>query len=404
MKQSIDLLFSQRQTTPEGYLRVPARVARSGVQQYLAMEMDVYPDDPMRIINVYRPEEEVFSADAMGSFEGAPVTDDHPSEFVTVDNWRELSRGVSNRVRREGNYLVADLTFTDKESIRNIEEGKVQLSCGYAHDLIFKDGIAPDGTPYQAIQKNIRGNHIALVDAARCGPACRVADSQPQPQGDTTMAEKRKVVVDGVPIEAEDNAAITIDKLVHERDEARAKLANIKVGDKSMTLDALVEKAEKQDEELEKKGEEIEAKDKEIEQLKKDAVTPEQRDALVSAWSAMLSDAKRLAPSVSTDGKTCAAIRKEVVAARYTDSKAVLDAVLSGKTVDNADEATIRTAFSVLAATASHDAGSADTDPLAAAVLLQHKAAQSGTTDSDPREAYINQMTTSWKGENHGKN
>ena len=80
---------------PEGYLiclNVP--VARTGTQDYLPSELGLSgPDD--RLIPVRREASEVFSPACMASFEGMPVTDDHPSapEGVTVENSRYLEKG-----------------------------------------------------------------------------------------------------------------------------------------------------------------------------------------------------------------------------------------------------------------------------------------------------------------------
>ena len=77
---------------PEGYLiclNVP--VARNGVQEYLPSELGLTdPDD--HLIQVVRPEEEVFSPACIASFEGMPVTDDHPMtpDGVTAENIRFL--------------------------------------------------------------------------------------------------------------------------------------------------------------------------------------------------------------------------------------------------------------------------------------------------------------------------
>ena len=128
----------------------------------------------------------------------------------------------------------------------------------------------------------------------------------------------RKVIVDGIPVEVNDTAAAAIDKLVQARDKA---LADVKTADA-----ALVEANTKHTEALA-------AKDAEIETIKKDVITPEARDALVADWAKLIGDAKRLVPELVTDGKTCLAIRREVIAAlagKDATAKAVSDAVLAG--------------------------------------------------------------------------
>ena len=92
----------------------------------------------------------------------------------------------------------------------------------------------------------------------------------------------------------------------------------------------------------------------EIAELKKDVITPEKRDALVADWAAMLDTAKRLVPAIDTKGKTCHAIRKEVVSsvtAADETAKAQASAILGSATLDSASEETVRTLFNVLAAT-----------------------------------------------------
>lgn len=183
------MLFTDRLTLDkaarrngDGYLGIHARAARTGMYQYLGREID--PDGKHfaadQVVNVYRPPEEVFNKASLGSFVGKPITDDHPEEAVNSTNWRDLARGTIMNAKREiaddGEYVGFDLAFLDAEIIRKVDSGKVELSNGYDADLEIEDGTAPDGTPYQAIQRDIRGNHIALVDAGRAGSKCRVGD------------------------------------------------------------------------------------------------------------------------------------------------------------------------------------------------------------------------------------
>ena len=84
----------------------------------------------MTMVTVYRPEEEVFSKTTMASFEGMPVTNDHPDaeEGVTVDNVQWLSKGHCQNVRRgtgnESNMLIVDLVITDPKTIQDVLDGK----------------------------------------------------------------------------------------------------------------------------------------------------------------------------------------------------------------------------------------------------------------------------------------
>lgn len=165
---TLDVQLTQRRKTPEGYLIVPARFARTGIQHYAAHELGVSDADPQRVIRVYRPPEEVFAAEAIASFDGRPITDEHPDEEVTAENWRAHAVGFARNPRREGEYLVADLTITDEATIEKIEAGKQELSGGYSAEYDWTPGLTAEGEPYDVKQIRIRGNHIATVAARPC--------------------------------------------------------------------------------------------------------------------------------------------------------------------------------------------------------------------------------------------
>ncbi len=172
--------------TPEGFLLcqdVP--IARTGVMIYGADEVPVEPG-PDGVVYVTRPEDEVFSPEAMASFEGKPVTNLHPPALVTPDSFREFVVGSVHNVRREGSRLVADLLVADASAIEAIQQGLREVSCGY-------DASYDQTSPGQAIQRNIVGNHVALVPKGRCGPSCSISDSQPQeipPMKKTSVKDK----------------------------------------------------------------------------------------------------------------------------------------------------------------------------------------------------------------------
>src|SRR5277367_6029493 len=114
--------LSQRQgLTPDGFLIVTDTViARCGDQVYHAMEVPLEPGDD-GLVRVARDATEVFRDEAMASFEGKAITDDHPDEEVTPKNFRRLAIGHVQHVRRgvgaDSDCLVADLVFTDADAI-----------------------------------------------------------------------------------------------------------------------------------------------------------------------------------------------------------------------------------------------------------------------------------------------
>ncbi len=164
-----------RRRTPEGFLQMRARIGRAGIQDYRAGEIGgpagAAFDSPVR---VYRPPAEVFDPASLASFAGKPVTLDHPPAMVDSGNWKQVAVGHSgSSVERDGQHLATDLVVTDAAAVARAEAGS-ELSNGYWADFDFTPGLTPEGEPYDAVQRNIRGNHIALVDQGRCGPTCTV--------------------------------------------------------------------------------------------------------------------------------------------------------------------------------------------------------------------------------------
>jgi uncharacterized protein len=184
--------ITQRVITPQGYLVAPARIGRTGLQEYTAKELGLDKDGvpSNKVIRLYRPADEVFSPATIASFEGTPVTIGHPPSGVDAENWQKLARGEARDIRADGNFLAGQVTVRAKAAVADVVNGKSQLSCGYEFDLDMTPGRTADGQDYDGVQRNITGNHIAIVDYGRAGPGCRIADSQARKE--TTMKIKIK--------------------------------------------------------------------------------------------------------------------------------------------------------------------------------------------------------------------
>ena len=169
---------------PNGFVRAEGYLTRSGIF--------VYRDAQGKTIRELRPPEEVMHPDSLASFGLMPVTNEHPSELLTADNAKQYAVGsVSESVVPEGDKVRAVLMITDASAIEALDAGKSELSCGYTADVVQETGVW-QGQPYDAIQRNIRGNHVALVDAGRAGPACSIrmdaaGAAQEIPMGDVMI-------------------------------------------------------------------------------------------------------------------------------------------------------------------------------------------------------------------------
>lgn len=163
----------------------------------------------------YRPPDEAFHSDSLASFAGAPLTNGHPppnpklggAQLLDASNTRDFQVGhIVGTPRQDGTMVRADMLITDEAAIEDLQRGRAQLSCGYLADVDPTPGEI-DGQRYDAVQRNVRGNHVALVAEGRAGPQARVrVDSlQLEPvasnheQGDHAM----KIRIDGVTYEVE---------------------------------------------------------------------------------------------------------------------------------------------------------------------------------------------------------
>ena len=238
--------------TDEGYLRVKARIARTGIQSYTDANGGIRLE--------YRPEEEVAANAALDSFREKCVTKEHPPVLLDASNTKDYAIGFTSAdVSYSEGFVESTLTVTDKETIDEIMRGNVrEVSCGYKVDYSPEPGITSDGQHYDGIQKNIRGNHVAIVNRARGGAQVRlmldsadaaVNDLITHSQGAVMSAN---IAFDGVSFEADPALAAAISA---ERDDAKGSYADMK----RQYEDAMAE-ASKMKEEMDAMEKEMKAK------------------------------------------------------------------------------------------------------------------------------------------------
>lgn len=152
-----------------GGLRADARPTRIGIFEYSTPSGDVWRE--------LRPAEEVFKADSLSTLAGCPLTVGHPKDPVTPETWRDVSVGhVADDVRQDGNLVAAHVVVQEAGAVSKAKsKSLVELSCGYSCDLDITPGEF-EGQRYDAIQRNIVYNHLALLPRgmARGGPQLRL--------------------------------------------------------------------------------------------------------------------------------------------------------------------------------------------------------------------------------------
>ena len=186
--------------TPDGYwICRNAIIGRSGFQTYKAGEIadpegllgDRYRDDEE--LQLWRDPKEVFSDATISSFEGKSLTLGHPDDLLNPDTDRNHNVGHAQNVRKgtepldSGNWpLLADLIVKDRTAIDAIRSGERELSSGYTYKL------AREG--YRWDQREILGNHVALVPKGRAGPEARINDAAPEKESSMSFLDRIKAL------------------------------------------------------------------------------------------------------------------------------------------------------------------------------------------------------------------
>jgi hypothetical protein len=291
-----------------GFLHVKGILARTGVQEYLGRELSPKLE-PDQVYGVLRDKEDVLDEESLNGYRNAPVTDDHPSDFVTSDNYKELSKGSTSEVsveRKDGiDYIQGHLTVMDKELIEKLRDGKLEISMGYASDIQPEEGEFL-GTPYQFRQRDIKINHAAIVSKGRCGGRCRiVSDSgiitdEPQNKGELM----KKITINGVEYEVPEEVYNEFMKMNKDMEGKEKEME---------TMSEDMEEVEKEKEKAVATADELQERIKGMSQNTNDSHTVEHAKKLVAV--------KTIADSMKIDVKLSdeMTMKKEVLASKYPD-------------------------------------------------------------------------------------
>ena len=180
-------------------------ITKIGVFPYLGRQIS--PElEPDTVYQVLRPEDELTKPDTLKSFELIPIVDDHTmlgtkDENHTPAEQKGIHGVTGTNVERKGDLITVDLKIFSETLKDEIEGGKKDLSLGYYSSYEVVSGTYK-GQSYDAVQRDIIANHIALVDEGRMGHEVRVMDSSitfdsisdiRQNIGEQTMTEEKQI-------------------------------------------------------------------------------------------------------------------------------------------------------------------------------------------------------------------
>jgi len=172
---------SQRKQDENGFLLVKGcPISSFGIFDYSAGQLGL-PGDPNRIVKVFRPESAVSDLSAIESFKDVPLINDHEmlsglqnDETATAPEEYGVSGVLTANVYYEAPWMRGDIKVFSRDMQAALASGKKDLSLGYSCDFELTPGVW-NGQPYEVVQTNMRGNHIALVDEGRV-PGAKVLD------------------------------------------------------------------------------------------------------------------------------------------------------------------------------------------------------------------------------------
>ena len=145
--------------TEEGFLLDTPIVTSCGIFEYREKDGTVRRE--------LRLPEHVFDEESLKSYLSKPVIITHNAGKVTKDNVaNEIVGTIISEGYRDGDSVRTRIVIHDVNTVKNC--GMRELSLGYDLELIEQPGVW-NGEKYDAIQTNIRINHLALVQKARAG-------------------------------------------------------------------------------------------------------------------------------------------------------------------------------------------------------------------------------------------
>ena len=231
--------------TPQGYLRVEVDFTRTGVFPYRRLDGSVQRE--------LRSPEEVFKEDSLQTLHSLPATDGHPSDgLLDAGNTARFQVGfTADKVdRTDSDHLRTVLTITDAGAIKKVEDGKREVSLGYTSHMDDTPGEF-EGQKYDAIQRRIVGNHLAIVDRARLGSSVRLrmdsdAEMVPEDLNQPERGKTMKITLDGMEIEVPDSVGGT---LKHAFDKQQTRIDSLEgelktKGEETSTLQGKLDSAE----------------------------------------------------------------------------------------------------------------------------------------------------------------
>ncbi|NKI68952.1 DUF2213 domain-containing protein [Collimonas pratensis] len=154
--------------------------------------------DPNRVYMLYRDPEEL--AKAASTANSIPLLDEHIPVSASDHKPESVVGATGTDAVFNAPYLDQSLVIWTKNAIRGIETGAQQeISCAYYYKADMTPGTF-EGQPYDGVMRDIKFNHVAIVEKGRAGPDVMVGDISLNLNGASNMGKslsKKAVMAKG---------------------------------------------------------------------------------------------------------------------------------------------------------------------------------------------------------------
>lgn len=218
-----------------GWLRDRPVITRTGVFKYTTKAG--------KEVRELRTSEEVFKADSLVTIAGIPITVGHIGMLTANSNKPSIGTVISPGIPEETN-VVADIIIHEPTKLGDRRE----LSLGYTCEIEETPGQTENGEHYDAIQKNIIYNHLAVVRTGRAGNARLRLDSTDAVSGLFEQENDMDIKLvpirfDGLEYSASPEVLVKFTKLETDNTELRSKFDSLEAERDTLKASLEAEKA-----------------------------------------------------------------------------------------------------------------------------------------------------------------
>ena len=209
--QRYDNYSFQAIKTDEGFIKDSPIIGRTGILVYMNADGSTRRE--------YRPPEEAFKADSLASIRGKPITMGHHG-LVTNETYKQSKPigTVLSAGKQDGENIRADVV------IYELDTADRELSCGYQTELEETSGVTPQGEHYDAIQRNIVYNHLAIVPRGRAGNARLNMDGEQILESEVDKMSKKIKLDNGIEYDVPAEVEVAFGAMIAKADEQKKEL------------------------------------------------------------------------------------------------------------------------------------------------------------------------------------